>query len=877
MSQELSYDGLRDRVRLLGDMLGETLKSDLGEEWLNTIEQIRRLGKSTSQDSNQDAQQEIQQQLASQFVQMSGDELSRVASAFSQFLNLANITEEQYTVACHQGNPIDDYLRQLKEEGVDKSLLKEKVNQLSIELVLTAHPTEVTRRTLINKYRELAEQLEQLDINRALGKDAKRVEHRIAELIAQAWHTHKIRDERPTPIDEARWGFAVIEHSLWEAVPQFVKELDRSLQDNYQINLPLDANPIKIASWMGGDRDGNPRVTAKVTAEVLLMSRWRAADLFIHDVEKLIDEISVSPATEELIALSGGNRQQPYRIVLRQLRDQLIELRARIGRKLSGENIHPAKLSFSNQQLLEPLLACYQSLQLSGLQIIADGALKDTLLRAYCFGTSLLKLDIRQDSERHQDVISELTRHLGLGDYAQWNETDKIAFLQKELNEKRPLFPRNWCPSEEVKEVLDSINVIAENDQNSFGIYIISMARSASDVLAVQLLLKESGVSWAMPVAPLFETLDDLNNAHTATKQLLSLDWYRNYIEGRQYIMIGYSDSAKDAGVLSAAWAQYSAQEGLVELAAEFDITLTLFHGRGGTIGRGGGPAHDAILSQPPGSVEGGLRVTEQGETIRYKFGMPKLAVRSLNLYASAVLEALITPPPQPKPEWRELMQQLSKQATEIYRGVVRHNSEFVPYFRQATPEQELSNLPLGSRPAKRKPGGGVESLRAIPWIFAWSQNRLVLPSWLGAMESIRFALNTDSRSALEQMRQEWPFFKSRLAMLEMVFVKSDPVLSQEYDLKLVDESKREFGESLRDKLAEDKQTLLSLNQAQELMQQDPWNKNSIKMREPYLMPLHLVQIELLKRTRANPDDKELQMALMMTIAGIAAGMRNTG
>jgi len=873
MNQELTYEGLREGVRLLGDMLGETLQSALGTDWLETIEKIRRLGKSATHDN----QQAVQQQLETMFIGMTTEELSRVVSAFSQFLNLANIVEEQYTVSHHQGSPVADYLKRLKNDGVKKLQLEEKVNQLSIELVLTAHPTEVTRRTLINKYREITDQLEQLDINRALNKNTAEVERRIAELISQAWHTHKIREERPSPVDEARWGFAVIEHSLWEALPQFVRQLEQALTEQFDIQLPLDARPLKIASWMGGDRDGNPRVTAEVTAKVLLLSRWRAADLFIHDLDRLVDELSISAATEEFIGLADGNRKEPYRIVLRKLRVQLVALRERISDKLSGDNIHPAKLVFRDQELLQPLLACYHSLQQSGLAIIADGALKDTLLRAYCFGTSLIKLDVRQDSERHQEAISELTLYLGLGDYAQWSETDKIAFLQKELREKRPLFPRRWQPSANVQEVLDTMQVIAENDPASFGIYIISMARTASDVLAVQLLLKESGVSWPMPVAPLFETLDDLNNAQNATEQLLKIDWYRNYIEGRQYIMIGYSDSAKDAGVLSAAWAQYRAQEGLVNLAKAYDITLTLFHGRGGTIGRGGGPAHDAILSQPPGSVDGGLRVTEQGETIRYKFGMPALAVRSLNLYASAVLEALITPPPQPKNEWRALMNQLSEQATAIYRGVVRHNDEFVPYFRQATPEQELGSLPLGSRPAKRKPGGGVESLRAIPWIFAWSQNRLVLPSWLGAMQSIAQLTDQNTRETLEQMRQNWPFFRSRLAMLEMVFSKSDPYLSAAYDQRLVDNDKLAFGEKLREQLALDKKTLLQLSQIEQMMQHDPWNRESIKMRAPYLLPLHMVQIELLKRTRENPDDVKLQMTLMMTIAGIAAGLRNTG
>jgi phosphoenolpyruvate carboxylase len=853
-------------------MLGDTIRSSLGDEWLSTIEEIRQLGKS----ANPANERQVIEQLKALLTPMTTDELSQVVAAFAQFLNLANIAEEQYTVAQHQDNPVVDYLNQLKQQEIAPAHLKASIQRLNIELVLTAHPTEVTRRTLINKYREIADQLDRLDVHQALNKDTREVEQRIAELIAQAWHTNKIREQRPTPVDEARWGFAVIEHSLWDAVPQFVKKLEQTLVSNFNLELPIDATPVKIASWMGGDRDGNPRVTAEITTEVLLLSRWKAIDLFLRDIEKLIAELSIAPATEAFIALAGGNTAEPYRAVLRQLRKQLFELRDRISEKLAGDTIHPAKLQFSNQQLLQPLLACYQSLNQSGLSCIANGALKDTLIRAYCFGTHLLKLDIRQDSERHLQVLSELTRYLGVGDYAQWEEKDKIHFLQKELKEKRPLFPRRWQPSAEVQEVLDTLKVIAENDSDSFGIYIISMARSASDVLAVQLLLKESGVDWAMPVAPLFETLDDLNNAKSITEQLLSIEWYRNYIRDHQYIMIGYSDSAKDAGVLSAAWAQYRAQESLVAQAKQHNIKLTLFHGRGGTIGRGGGPARDAILSQPPGSVEGGLRVTEQGETIRYKFGMPALAVRSLNLYASAVLEALITPPPQPQPEWRRLMDQMSQQATDIYRGVVRHNPEFVSYFRQATPEQELANLPLGSRPAKRKPGGGIESLRAIPWIFAWSQNRLVLPSWLGAMQAIAAAMEAQ-KPTLQQMRRQWPFFKSRLSMLEMVFSKADPLLSAAYDHALVDKDKQYIGKQLRQQLEQDIQTLTTISGISELMEHDAWNRDSIKMRAPYLLPLHVVQIELLKRSRRDPQHPKLQMSLMTSIAGIAAGLRNTG
>lgn len=342
--------------------------------------------------------------------------------------------------------------------------------------------------------------------------------------------------------------------------------------------------------------------------------------------------------------------------------------------------------------------------------IIADGLLLDVLRRVKCFGVHLVRLDIRQESTRHSDVISELTRYLGLGDYDQWSEQDKIAFLVRELSSKRPLLPRDWEPSDNVREVIATCKAIAQQPREALGAYVISMARTASDVLAVHLLLQEAGCPFRMDVCPLFETLDDLNNAEAVISQLMNIDWYRGFIQNHQMVMIGYSDSAKDAGVMAAGWAQYRAMEALVNVCEEAGVELTLFHGRGGSIGRGGAPAHAALLSQPPRSLKGGLRVTEQGEMIRFKLGLPEVAVNSLSLYASAILEANLLPPPAPKQDWRALMDMLSDVSCDAYRNVVRGNEQFVPYFRAATPELELGKLPLGSRPAKRNPNGGVES-----------------------------------------------------------------------------------------------------------------------------------------------------------------------
>ncbi len=869
------YDAeLKDTVRYLGKTLGETIKNQLGQEWLDRIEKIRKGGRASYQ-----GDATCSEELKETFKTMSDSDLLTVGRAFAQFLNLGNIAEQEYNAAMNVDASIDALFKHLDKAELTAEKVQDAVAKLNIDLVLTAHPTEVTRRTLIHKHKELANCLQAIHQESLSDVERKKIETRIADLIAQAWHTEEIRSVRPTPVDEARWGFSVIENSLWEAVPDFMRELDGRLNEDYEVSLPLDASPVQFSSWMGGDRDGNPFVTSKVTEQVLLLARKRAAKLFAIDLDRLQVELSMYDCNDALRE-KVGDANEPYRALLRPLVDKFIATRDGISDYLAGKNPDTSNWIESDDELIEPLMLCYQSLLDCGMQVVANGLLLDTIRRARVFGIHLLRLDVRQDSERHADVFSELTRYLGLGDYAQWSEADKQAFLLRELGSKRPLFPAQWDASDDVKEVLDTCKVIAKHSKHGFGIYIISMASEPSDVMAVQLLLQESGVDWPMPVAPLFETLDDLNNSPDVMRKLLSIDWYRGYVKGRQFVMIGYSDSAKDAGALAAGWAQYQSQEALVAIADEFDVSLTLFHGRGGTIGRGGLPAHAAIYSQPPGSLEGGFRVTEQGETIRYKFGMPKLAKRSLGIYASAIIEAMLFPPPAPKEEWRELITAMAAQGRDNYRATVRHDEEFVPYFRVATPEQELGKLPLGSRPAKRKPQGGIESLRAIPWIFAWAQTRLVLPSWLGVMRAIDSVKTPENEKVVNEMFSEWPFYRSRLSMLDMVFHKADPRISEAYDERLVPKELKHFGEALRSELKESISSLLAITGDDDIMKNDPQGKESMEIRAAYLQPLHYLQIELLDRIRKAGDESQntsLERAMMVTIAGIAIGMRNTG
>ncbi|NOH92807.1 phosphoenolpyruvate carboxylase [Vibrio sp. AIC-3] len=872
------YAALKSNVSMLGRLLGNTIQDAHGDVILEKVETIRKLSKSARAGNKAD-----RDSLVEEIKNLPNEQLTPVARAFNQFLNLTNMAEQYHTISRHceehvcEPDVLQSLFSKLNQNDISKLDAAQAVRDLNIELVLTAHPTEITRRTMINKLVKINECLSKLELSDLSHKERVKTERRLEQLIAQGWHSDVIRQQRPTPLDEAKWGFAVVENSLWEAVPDFLRDMDGRLKGYLGEGLPIDARPVHFSSWMGGDRDGNPFVTHTITKEVLRLSRWKAADLYLGDVNELITELSMTKCNDAVRELAG-DEHEAYRAILKSLRTLLNNTLEVLDAKLHDTEV-PKKETLQNiDQLWTPLYACYQSLHECGMGVIADGSLLDTLRRLKAFGVHLVRLDVRQESTRHSDVLSELTRYLGIGDYDQWSEQDKIAFLTNELSSKRPLLPRDWEPSEQVKEVLDTCKVIAAQPREAFGAYVISMARTASDVLAVHLLLQECGCPYRMDVCPLFETLDDLNNSEAVMKQLMSIDLYRGFIQNHQMVMIGYSDSAKDAGVMSAGWAQYDAMDKLVKVCDEEGIELTLFHGRGGTVGRGGAPAHAALLSQPPKSLKGGLRVTEQGEMIRFKLGLPDVAVNSFNLYASAILEANLLPPPEPKQEWRDLMEVLSQVSCEAYRNVVRGEEKFVPYFRQATPELELGKLPLGSRPAKRNPNGGVESLRAIPWIFSWSQNRLVLPAWLGAGEAIQYSVDQGHQALLEEMCREWPFFSTRLGMLEMVYSKCNMEIAKYYDQRLVDKELLPLGELLREQLQKDIKAVLNVENNENLMQSDPWGLESIRLRNIYVEPLNMLQAELLYRTRkCETPPAELEEALMVTIAGIAAGMRNTG
>ena len=659
-----------------------------------------------------------------------------------------------------------------------------------------------------------------------------------------------------------------------------LRALDRRLRASTGEGLALDAAPLRFGSWMGGDRDGNPNVTSSITRRTCLLQRWMGARLYRAEVSRLRMELSMRRGSDELAARAGSERE-PYRALLRELIRRLEETERwcderyrALGEDPSVVTEPSAQVIAGAQELLEPLMVCLRSLHETGAERVAQGALLDLIRRVHAFGLTLVRLDLRQDARRHREAVAEIVEARGDGRFLDWPEEQRQSYLERFINGTDRFVPSGFEASSDVAEVLATCAVIAGESTEWLGSYVISMASSPSDVLAVELLQMACGVQSPMPVVPLFETLDDLHGAADAIDTLLGNTGFAARCGGSIEVMLGYSDSAKDAGRLAASWALYVAQEELGEVCRRHGVKLTLFHGRGGSIGRGGGPTHAAILSQPPGTIGNRIRVTEQGEMIQSKFGLTGIAERTLELYITAVTEATLLPHPKPRKEWRAVMDRMAEAAHGDYRSVIT-SPGFVDYFRLVTPEPELKELRMGSRPARRATGEGLESLRAIPWVFAWMQNRMLLPGWLGSGAGLAAALNGPDHDEVLEMAQEWPFFQTTLQLIEMVLAKADPRIAGLYEARLAP-SHRAMGDALRQRFEETLARVLVVLGHEELLEDNPVLRRSIEVRNPYVDPINIFQIEVLDRLRFAPDE-DLARSFRLTANGIAAGMRNTG
>ena len=880
---------LRENVRYLGNILGKVIKEQEGQKFFELVEKVRKLSKANKTNINN---KQSYRKVIRTIKNLNPKNTFKVTRAFTHFMNLINLAESidasrslnEYENNKKKINNSNLFIEEIFEDlfnnkNISENRIYDHAKNLNIGIVLTAHPTEVKRRTLIQKYHTITEILEQRDLLKNYPSKIKILDKKLFDELTIVWNTDDLKRVKPSPFDEARWGLAIIEDSLWDTIPKVYRRLNSIFVQNMDKGLPKNFNPIEFGSWMGGDRDGNPNVTAKVTKEVILLSRWEAAKLYEKSLTKIIRSYSMEKCSKKILR-TVGKSYEPYRLFLRPLRDKMRTTHRMIEQHLVNKKPLDQKMLLSErEEILKPLRVVRESLEQNNNENLASGELLDLMRRAKCFGINLARLDIRQESSRHSQLISELVRRKYNKDYLKFDENEKINFLKLKLNSPKNIINKFQFKNKENKEVWETFNVLSQEPAECLGAYVISMTSSASDILSVSFLQKEAKIKNKLRVVPLFETLEDLINAKQIIENLFSQKWYRKLINYKQEVMIGYSDSSKDAGKMCASWHQYKAQEEIVKLAKRYNIEIVFFHGRGGSAGRGGGPILATLRSLPPDSVNGKIRITDQGEVIQQKYGYEPLAKYNLCSYIGAVAEATLNPPPNPKNSWRSLIEKMSDISKSAYRKNINQSSDFIKYFKTVTPHVSLGKLSIGSRPSKRKNVDNIQSLRAIPWVFAWTQIRLMLPAWLGSAEALRYANIKEFRKTLLDMERNWPFFNSMLDMLDMVISKVDPDISKIYEEYLADEKLKRVGKKLRFQF----DVINKLNKEitpKEIMKIRKQFRSSVIVRSIYSEVLNIIQPIVMKKikTKKNTlDNKFLNDALLTSIAGISAAMKNTG
>ena len=881
---------LREDIRLLGTFLGRVIKDQEGEDFFNIVEKLRLLSKNTLLDKNK---KKVFSKISKEIKRLNPQKTFKITRSFSHILNLMNLAESldasrklneyenPYFKNKNQNLFIEDIIKNLfKNKKISNNKIYEQAKNLNIGIVLTAHPTEVKRRTLIQKYANLIKLTEERHLFKKYPSKITEIDRKIYTEITIIWKTDELKRSKPSPLDEAKWGLAVIEDSLWDTIPKVYKRLNDIFRKNLKKDLPRGFNPIQFGSWMGGDRDGNPNVTSEVTKKVILFSRWQAAKLYEKEFTKLIQDLSMKECSTQIQKVTGKTFE-PYRVYLRPIRDKIRLTHQSIENHLTKNvPLINNKLLQDKNEILQPLRIVRDSLNLNRSQLIANSDLLDLIRRVRCFGINLAKVDIRQESSRHEKLVNfSINKKFNIN-YLNLNENKKLNLLNKLIKQKKYFINRLIIRDKENKEVWNTFKQISKEPDQCLGAYIISMTSKASDILSVYLLQKQAQTKNLLRVVPLFETLEDLKNAKDIMESLFKLSWYRKLINNKQEVMIGYSDSSKDAGKLSASWHQYKLQEELRNLAKKYKIDLVFFHGRGGSAGRGGGPIQATLKSQPANTVNGKIRITDQGEVIQQKYGYKPLAEYNLCSYIGAVMDASLNPPPKSKKKWRDLIQKMSEISTSAYRKNLNQSEDFIRYFKTVTPHKSLGKLAIGSRPTKRKNVDNIQSLRAIPWVFAWTQIRLMLPAWLGTTEALRYGSIKKFSKTLTDMEKNWPYFVSTMDILDMVISKVDPEISIIYENNLADEALKRIGKKLRFQF----KALVKLHNKitpKEVFKERKEFRKALFIRNNYTEMLNILQANIMNKLNNKKykelDKKLLDDALMTSIAGISAAMKNTG
>jgi phosphoenolpyruvate carboxylase len=881
---------LREDIRLLGTFLGRVIRDQEGLAFYKIVERLRLLSKNTLLDKNKS---KVFLKVSKEVKKLKPKDIFRLTRSFSHILNLMNLAESldasrklneyenPYFKNKNQNIFIEDIIKNLfKNRNISNNKIYEQATKLDIGIVLTAHPTEVKRRTLIQKYANLIELMEQRHLYKKYPSKILEIDRKIYTEITVIWKTDELKRSKPSPLDEAKWGLAVIEDSLWDTIPKVYKRLNDIFRKNLGKDLPRGYNPIQFGSWMGGDRDGNPNVTADVTKKVILFSRWQAAKLYEKELTKLIQDLSMKECSPRIKKIAG-NSFEPYRVYLRPIRDKIRLTYQLIEKHLNNnKSLNEKKLLTDKNEILKPLREVRESLNLNRGQHIANADLLDLIRRVRCFGINLARLDIRQESSRHQKLISDVLNKKYKINFSSLSESKKINLLNLLIKQKKYFINNLKIKHKDNKEVWNTFKQISKEPEQCMGAYVISMTSKASDILSVYFLQKQAETKNLLRVVPLFETLDDLKNAKSVMENIFKLSWYRRLINHKQEVMIGYSDSSKDAGKLSASWHQYKLQEELRNLAKKYKIDLVFFHGRGGSAGRGGGPIQATLKSQPANTVNGKIRITDQGEVIQQKYGYKPLAEYNLCSYIGAVMDASLNPPPKSKKNWRVLIEKMSEIATSSYRKNLNQSEDFIRYFKTVTPHKSLGKLAIGSRPAKRKNVDNIQSLRAIPWVFAWTQIRLMLPAWLGTTEALRYGSIKKFSKTLTDMEKNWPYFVSTMDILDMVITKVDPEISIIYENNLADSALKRIGKKLRFQF----DALVKLHNKitpKEVFKERKEFRKALFIRNNYTETLNILQATIMNKINNNKykklDKKFIDDALMTSIAGISAAMKNTG
>jgi len=881
---------LREDIRLLGTFLGRVIKDQEGIAFFKIVERLRLLSKNTLLDKNKS---KVFSKISKEVKKLSPEKTFKITRAFSHILNLMNLAESldasrklneyenPYFKSKNQNLFIEDIIEGLfKNKNISNNKIYDLATKLDIGIVLTAHPTEVKRRTLIQKYANLISIMEQRHLYKKYPSKIIELDRKLYSEIAIIWKTDELKRTKPSPLDEAKWGLAVIEDSLWDTIPKVYKRLNDIFRKNLNKDLPRNFNPIQFGSWMGGDRDGNPNVTSDVTKKVILFSRWQAAKLYEKELTKLIQDLSMEECSPAIRRVTGKSFE-PYRVYLRPLRDkvrnthQLIEAYINFNKPLDEK-----KLLQNKYEIINPLREVRSSLNQNKGQHIANADLLDLIRRVRCFGINLARLDIRQESDRHEKLLNEIFKKRNKINFFSLSEDEKVKLLNKKIKQRKCFVDKINIKDKENREVWNTFKQIAKEPEQCLGAYVISMTSTASDILSVYFLQTQAKTKNLLRVVPLFETLDDLKNANSVMTNLFKLPWYRKMINSKQEVMIGYSDSSKDAGKLSASWHQYKLQEELRNLARKYKIDLVFFHGRGGSPGRGGGPIQATLKSQPSGTVNGKIRITDQGEVIQQKYGYKPLAEYNLCSYIGAVMDASLNPPPRSKTNWRELIEKMSEISTSSYRKYLNQSEDFIRYFKTVTPHKSLGKLAIGSRPTKRKNVDNIQSLRAIPWVFAWTQIRLMLPAWLGTTEALRYGSIKKFKKTMTDMERNWPYFVSTMDILDMVISKVDPEISVIYENNLADASLKRIGKKLRFQF----EALVKLHNQitpKEIVRERKEFRKALFIRNNYTEMLNILQASIMNKLNSKKykklDKKFLDDALITSIAGISAAMKNTG